>query len=117
MTRVSLQDEPVLDEEIVEQNFELMDERFPEPIVEEWRETIVPIIKELIDSSASLSDQDLRLKAHKCAGSTLQLGGHQLGTSLRTVSHLVQSGQRERANEILIDVPGYFAAFEQAMAE
>jgi hypothetical protein len=117
MTRESLQDEPVLDDEIVEQNFELMEERFPEIIVEEWRSGTVPIIEELISAGASLDDGDLRAKAHKAAGSTLQLGGHQLGTALRTISHLTQAGSRDRALEILPDIQGYYDAFLNAMKE
>jgi hypothetical protein len=117
MSRASLQSEPVLDNDIVEQNFELMDERFPEIIVEEWNSGTVPIIQELISSGASLEDGDLRAKSHKAAGSTLQLGGHQLGTALRTVSHLVQSGSRDLANEVLQDISGYYEAFLAAMKE
>jgi hypothetical protein len=117
MSRESLQDEPVLDEEIVEQNFELMEERFPEIIVDEWKSGTIPLIEELIASGASLDDGDLRAKAHKAAGSTLQLGGHQLGTALRTVSHFVQSGSRDLALEILQDVRGYYDAFLNAMKE
>jgi hypothetical protein len=117
MTRESLEFEPVLDEEIVEQNLELMDERFPEIIVDEWTANTVPLIRELIDSHKAMDDQELRQKAHKGAGSTLQLGGHQLGTALRTVSHLVQSGQRDLAEQIISDVPAYFEAFQNAMKE
>jgi hypothetical protein len=117
MSRTSIQSEPILDNDIVEQNFELMDERFPEIIVEEWNSGTVPIIQELITAGTSLEDGDLRAKSHKAAGSTLQLGGHQLGTALRTISHLVQSGSRDLANEILLDISGYYEAFLGAMKE
>lgn len=111
MSRESLRGEPVLDEEIVQQNEELMDEKFPEILLEEWDQSVVPMIKDILANNATMSDDDLRAKSHKCAGSALQIGGHQLGTSLRTVSHMIQSGNRELANGILEDIPEYFDAF------
>jgi hypothetical protein len=117
MSRESLEAEPILDNEIVEQNLELMDEKFPECLVEEWTSNIVPLITEIWEKTAALDDNTLRLNAHKCAGSTLQIGGHQLGTALRTVSHLVQSGSRDVALGIIQDLPGYFEAFKAAMKE
>jgi hypothetical protein len=117
MTRESLESEPVLDDEIVEQNLDLMEEKFPECLVEEWTGSIVPLITEMIEKTSTLSDDTLRLNAHKCAGSTLQIGGHQLGSALRTVSHLVQGGQRDAALGIIEDLPGYLTAFKDAMSE
>lgn len=112
MSRESIQNEPILDDEIVEQNEDLMDEKFPEIMLKEWYESVVPSIKEIIDKHSSMDDESLRLKTHKAAGSALQLGGHQLGTALRTISHLIQAGNRDDANSILEDVQNYLDAFE-----
>jgi hypothetical protein len=117
MTRDSLESEPVLDDEIVEQNLDLMDEKFPECLVEEWTANIVPLITEIIEKPGSLNDDAMRNNAHKCAGSTLQIGGHQLGSALRAISHLVQGGQRDAALGIIEDLPGYMEAFQNAMKE
>lgn len=117
MTRESLRDEPVVDCDILEQNLELMDEEFPEPLMEDWNDSVLPLIRQILEEHAGMTDDDLRAKTHKCAGSVLQIGGHQLGTSLRTVSHLVQGGSREVASQILSDIPEYLAAFEQAIKD
>ncbi|EAY12478.1 hypothetical protein TVAG_128920 [Trichomonas vaginalis G3] len=117
MTRESLREEPVIDEEIVEQNLELMDAKFPDELMEEWNVTIIPLIHEVIDNFAKLDDMDCYQKAHKCAGSALQIGANQLGQALRTVSHLRKGGQFEPAKEIMEDVPGYLEAFEKIVAE
>jgi hypothetical protein len=115
MTRESIAEEPIIDNEIVEQNQELMDEEFPDALFEDWRETAHVLIQELIQDHEKLTDEDLGAKAHKAAGSTLQLGGHQLGTALRTISHLIRSGSRNLAVEILQDIPQYLAAFVSVM--
>ncbi|OHT10285.1 hypothetical protein TRFO_04321 [Tritrichomonas foetus] len=117
MSRESIRDEPVLDLEIVEQNEELMDEKFPDELLEDWNAVTVPTIKEIISGFKGMSDEDLRLKSHKCAGSALQLGGHQLGTALRTASHMIQAGSRSQAEEILEDVQGYYDAFDKAIQD
>jgi hypothetical protein len=111
MTRESIAQEPVIDSEIVEQNRELMDEEFPDALMDDWKATARLLIQELIERHEKLDDDDLRTKAHKAAGSTLQLGGHQLGTALRTISHLVRCGSRSIATGILEDVPQYLSAF------
>lgn len=116
-TRESLRDEPVTDADILEQNMELMDAEFPDELMEDWYQTVVPTIRDILATHKQLSDEELRLKSHKCAGSALQVGGHQLGTALRSVSHLIQSGSREIAEEILEDVPEYLAAFEKAISD
>lgn len=117
MSRESLRDEPLLDEEIVEQNFELMDERFPEMLMEEWNENIVPVIKEVLANHKDMDDKSLSEKTHKSAGSALQLGANQLGQALRVVSHMVKDGNRDEALGILEDIPEYLEAFEKAVAE
>ena len=115
--RESLREEPVTDSGILEQNVELMDEKFPEELLEDWNATVLPTIEEILKGFKSMSDEDLRLKSHKCAGSVLQIGGRQLGTALRTISHLVQGGSREIAHEILEDVPGYLKSFQKAISD
>lgn len=117
MSRESIRDEPVLDMDIVEQNEELMDEKFPDELLEDWNSATVPVIKEIIANYKTMDNEALRAKSHKCAGSALQLGGHQLGTALRTASHLIQAGSRDLAEDILQDVEEYYNLFEQAIAE
>ena len=115
MSRESLKAEPILDDEIVEQNEELMDEKFPEIMLTEWYSSVVPSINEVIQNYSTMSDKDIHQKTHKAAGSCLQLGGHQLGTALRTISHLVQAGNKEEAGKILEDIPLYLDSFENAI--
>lgn len=115
MDKESLRTQPVLDQEIVEQNLELMDEEFPDELLEDWYETVVPTIKDILATYKTMTDDDLRAKTHKCAGAALQIGGFQLGTALRTSSHLVQGGSRDMAEGILEDVQEYLDAFEQAI--
>ena len=117
MSRDTIRQEPVLDNEIVEQNEELMDEKFPDELLEDWNSATVPVISEIIANYKSMPDEELRQKSHKCAGSALQLGGHQLGTALRTASHLIQAGSRDEANGILEDVKGYYEAFDKAIKD
>ena len=112
MSKESIGLEPILDEEIIEQNFELMEEKFPEMLLEEWRENIVPIIQEIILNYKNMNDIELAQKSHKCAGSALQLGANRLGQALRTSSHLTKSGNREQANSIFEDIKLYFDEFE-----
>lgn len=117
MDRETLKTQPVLDQEIVEQNLDLMDEEFPDELLEDWYETTVPTIKDILATYKTMKDEDLRAKTHKCAGSALQIGGFQLGTALRTASHLVQGGSRDLAEGILEDAQGYLDAFEQAIQD
>ena len=117
MSREQIREEPVLDQEIVDQNYELMDEKFPEELMGEWNEQIVPLIHEVIDNFEQLNDQEAYEKAHKCAGSALQIGANQLGQALRTVSHLRKAGNMATAKEIMEDVPEYLATFEKIVAE
>lgn len=117
MTRESIRGEPVLDEEIVEQNLELMDAKFPDELMEEWNATIIPLIHEVIDTFDKMDDQDCYQKAHKCAGSALQIGANQLGQALRTVSHLRRDGKMQPAKEIMEDIPEYLATFEKVVEE
>jgi hypothetical protein len=117
MTRSSLAEEPVIAEDIVQQNEEIMDEKFPEILLTDWRGSALTLIEELVANAQSLSDDEIRTKAHKAAGSTLAIGGHQLGTTLRTVSQLVQSGSRDLAIEIVQDIPLYLEAFKSAIEE
>ena len=117
MSRQSIREEPILDEEIVEQNFELMDEKFPDEFMEEWYESIVPLIHEVINNFDSLEDMEAYEKAHKCAGSALQIGANQLGQALRTVSHMRKAGNMVSAKEIMEDVPEYLETFEKIVKE
>ena len=117
MSRESLRDEPVLDNEIVDQNYELMDEKFPDELMGEWYSSIVPLIHEVIDNFDKMTDIEAYEKAHKCAGSALQIGANQLGQALRTVSHLRKAGNMSTAKEIMEDVPGYLDTFQKAVDE
>jgi Zn-dependent oligopeptidase len=117
MTRESIAEEPVVDDEILEQNRELMDDKFPDALIDDWQATARVLIQELIEEYEKLNDEDLQAKAHKAAGSTLQLGGHQLGTALRTVSHMMRSDARNKAVEILQDVPKYLSSFISVIYE
>jgi len=117
MSRESIREEPVLDEDIIEQNLELMEERFPEVLLEEWNTNVLPIVETVISQYTVLGNSELGSMCHKCAGSALQLGANQLGQSLRTVSHMIRAGNRESALSILEDIPMYLELFNRAVAE
>ncbi|KAH0792430.1 hypothetical protein GPJ56_003607 [Histomonas meleagridis] len=117
MTRESIRNEPILDDEIVQQNEELMEQKFPDFLMNEWNENVVPIINTIISNYKTMPKEELRSQAHKCAGSALQIGGNQLGIALRTISHMVQAGNIEAANGILEDLPGYLDTFQKIVKE
>ena len=111
--RERLRDEPILDDELVQQNLELMGAKFPDELVDEWRQSVVPLIKEIVSNSESMDDKTLSDKAHKSAGSALQIGANQLGLALRSISQSVKSGSRDVASGVIEDLMGYYNSFEE----
>lgn len=112
-TRESLKEEPILDDELVQQNLELMGSKFPSELVDEWRENIVPFIMDIINNSESMDDKTISDRAHKAAGSALQIGANQLGQALRYISQTIRSGNRDSVSGVIQDLKGYYDSFEE----
>lgn len=109
--------EPILDESIVEQNLELLGDRFPEILINEWEASTLPLIRSVCDFTGEGDVQQIYEMSHKAAGSTLQIGGNRLGLALREISHLLKAESIDPALTLIKQLNEFLSEFTANFVE